>query len=97
MLNPVEQNIRHTLDQHVKTMHRLLRQLDPKARLEYIQEMLPLLLCYGHPNVSGQQKLKERAQTPVQALTQRELDLIHDLAKKTENLYNAMNDGSYFG
>ena len=97
MQNSTDENILTTLNQHVNTMHRLLRQLDPQARLEYIKEMLPVLLSYSHPNpTSAQQKLKERAQSPIQALTQRELDLINDLAKKTENLYNAMNDGSYF-
>ena len=98
MQNPVEQNINDTLDQHVRTMHRLLRQLDPQSRLEYIKEMLPVLLSYSHPvPTSAQHKLKEKALSPVQQLTQRELDLINDLAKKTENLYNAMNDGSFFG
>ena len=98
MQNSAGENIFTTLDQHVQTMHRLLRELDPQSRLEYIKEMLPVLLSYSHPNpVSAQQKLKDHVQSPIQSLTQRELELMNDLAKKTENLYNAMNDGSYFG
>ena len=98
MQNSVDQKIQHSLDEHAKAMHNLLRQLDARERLEYIKNMLPVLLSFGHPApVSAQQKLKEKTQSPVQSLTQRELDLIQDLASKTENLYNAMNNGSFFG
>lgn len=97
MTNQVEQNIRETLDQHVKTMHRLLRQLDPQLRVEYIKEMLPVLLTYNNTAQSSQNKVKERIQSPLQSLSQKELDLINELGKKTESLYNAMNDESFFG
>lgn len=97
MKNQIEYNTLATLDQHVKTMHRLLQQLSPEERLTYIKEMLPVLLSYNHPSpVSVQQKLKGRVQNPIQSLTSRELALINDLALKTENLYNAMNVGNFF-
>ena len=98
MKNNFEQDTIHTLDQHVRTMRRLLSQLDPQVRLEYIKEMLPVLLSYNQQNaVSIQQKLKERMQSPIQSLTNRERELINDLGKKTESLYNAMNDEDFSG
>lgn len=85
------------LDQHVKDIHHLLREMDPQQRLEYIKDMLPALLSFSHPAPSSaQKKLQEKAQSPLQTLTQRELQLIDDLAQKTESLYKAMNDGSFF-
>ena len=99
MSHQVEQNIRETLDQHVKTMHRLLRQLDPQLRVEYIKEMLPVLLTYSPGTQSAPTRIKEKMQSPLQSLSQKELDLINELGKKTESLYHAMNNGShnYFG
>ena len=95
MKNTYDQDTFYTLDQHVRTMRRLLSQLDPQVRLEYIKEMLPLLLSYSQHNATSvQQKLKERLQSPVQSLTNRERELINDLGKKTESLYNEMNDES---
>jgi hypothetical protein len=97
-MQSTENDIKKALDQHVKEMHNLLRDLDPQQRLEYIKEMLPGLLSFSHPTpVSARQKLEEQMRTPVENLTKRELDLINDLAKKTEGLYKAMNDGSFFG
>lgn len=95
MNNNFELDTLHTLNQHVRTMHRLLNQLDSKLRLEYIKEMLPTLLSYNqHSSTSVQQKLKERMHSPVETLSDRERELINDLGEKTERLYNAMNDES---
>lgn len=97
-MQDIEKEIRKELDQHVKEMHRMLREMDPQSRLEYIKEVLPTLLTFSHPaNSSAQEKLQAKMQSPLQNLTQHELNLIDDLAKKTENLYKAMNDGSFFG
>ncbi|MEP7264190.1 MAG: hypothetical protein ABI772_06825 [Bacteroidota bacterium] len=93
----VEKELKKELDQHVKELHRMLHEMDPQSRLEYIKEILPSLLTFSHPNSSAQEKLQASIQSPLQNLTQHELNLIDDLAKKTENLYKAMNDGSYFG
>ena len=96
MKNYLEETTFDTLDQHVRTMHRLLCQLDSKTRIEYIKTMLPVLLCF-HPPVSSsvQQKLKERLQNPVQPLSNQELELINDLGKRTEKLYKEMNDDNF--
>ncbi len=97
-MNHIEIELKKILDLHAREMHRILREMEPQSRLEYIKEMLPSLLSFSHPApMSSHQKLQEKMKSPLQNLTQRELNLIHDLADKTENLYNSMNDGSYFG
>ena len=96
MKNNIEENTFDTLDQHVKTMHRLLRQLESQSRIEYIKNMLPVLLCFQSPNSSSvQQKLKERLQNPVQPLSNQEMELINDLGKRTEKLYNEMYEDDF--
>ena len=97
MQNQIDKNNLDALNHHVNSIHRLLQQLDPDARFAFISEMLPILLSYSHPSsTSAQQKIKEHTQSPIQVLTQRELELINNLSKETENLYNAMNTGSFF-
>jgi hypothetical protein len=97
-MNHIEIELKKILDLHAKEMHRILREMEPQSRLEYIKDMLPSLLCFSHPApVPAHQKLQETMKSPLQNLTQRELNLIHDLAAKTENLYNSMNNGNYFG
>ena len=92
-----EKNTLDILNQQVSSLHRLLRQLEPQSRFDFIKEMLPTLLSYSHPNpTTAPQKIRARTQSPIQALTQQELDLIDDLAKKTEILYNTMDNGSFF-
>jgi hypothetical protein len=56
-----------------------------------------VLLSYSGNAQSAQSKVKEKIQNPLQTLSQKELSLISDLGKKTEMLYNAMNDENFFG
>jgi hypothetical protein len=96
MSTSTDKNMLHTLDEHRKAMHMLLSQMDNEERIQYIKIMLPELLNFGNQSLNGQQKLNFKRTLPVQNLSKAELEMINELAAKTEKLYNTINN-DYFG
>ena len=97
MIHKQETELKQTLNDQVKTLHNLLCDLDPKERIQYIKEMLPKLLSFPKPAQSAREKLEEQLRKESQPLSDKELDIINEMAEKTERLYKAMNDDGHFG
>ena len=85
------------IDSQVKSLHKMLNELAPEERIEYIKSMLPKLLSFSATKAtSAQDRLCDQLKNPVQDLTDEQKELIINLATKTEDLYNTMNRTAFF-
>jgi hypothetical protein len=96
MIHKQEADIMQSLNAQVKALHNMLCNLDQQERIQYIKVMLPQLLSFPRPVQSAREKLEEQLRKEAQPLSESELDIINEMAEKTERLYRAMNDEETF-
>ncbi|MFN8154460.1 MAG: hypothetical protein U0Y08_09240 [Bacteroidia bacterium] len=88
MKTRTESDVKHDLEQAVRTIKSLLSELDPAERLRFVNETFLRLMPDRKQVSSAAEKIKSGRKTPKGDLTDAQMKLIKTLSDKTDDLFD---------
>jgi len=80
------------MDACVVQINQIMRNLDPSARLAFMNELIVRIMPERKKPKAAGDKIEKRQRKPLQSLSPTQMKLIDKLASDTENLFNNGGD-----